>query len=1159
MRIFTNKGFFKKLLCIVLAIIIFSSVVPSNVSYASTSDLIADIGGTLLSPIASLLIGVGDIFMNIIHDALYDLDSSLMLVSQKSDGWGIFWSVVAAIGAVVAAVVLVWVLGLGGAAILAHFGLSLGAAASASLVSTAIVFTLSSGLAAGTFTALSWFGDNVVFPMYQASPEEIFRNEIPLLDINIFKSQDDVLDKYGDPNDYTGLKQKPKNTKKIDSDSVYITIYENASEEQINSEIESVKEEIYDIIKWHGYEGEMPEINLYVDGRKKKSITIEWILGEVGYEAVIKWTGQNNGWTRDYGNYVEENFEIIIKEGEVAWYRAVKKESKKPIYSSGNQVVWAVLKDENNDGIKDINDYKIATDKLIDDLYSEIVSKTTCPYTKEDIFRYYYGYEEGKGLREHLTEWEAKNQTPDNGKISWDAGATDETQFDKGYFELQYTNTILNGQPYCFFVNIAGNDISYSHTEWEEATLQTVSTLGLQLKPVITKWYYAIRNFVLVVMMIILLYIGIRIILCSVASEKAKYKNMLTDWVVAICLVFIMHYIMVFAMNLVDGITNIFATVNGGDDLYSNTYEIDKDFYDKLKTSFNDNGLNVDDYIIANDLDNSGKAYLLWDSKNLLGHARVQAALTESGTLTYVGFGVIFLILVFYTVFFLFTYIKRALYLTFFTIIAPLVAMTYPIDKLHDGKAQAFNMWFKEYIFNLAIQPVHLLLYTVLISSAFQLSSSNMVYSLVAIGFMMPAEKFIRKMFGFDKAQTPGFLGGAAGAALAMAGVNKLFHRRPNKGAKGDAFIDDGGKNGKEDKINIKDDSAVNPFLLANGSGVKQKGNNISNILSNEEKQRQAQIEKDKMQNAVKAAQTYAPGTTNPYMTRNTNNNIIPTKSDAINKQFQSQNAKFKKAEEAAKKKAESRKNGFWAKQGRGIKAATKAYTGQKLRRFGYNLATGKSIRSFAKTAGGLTLGATGALLGGTLGIASGDIGKVGQYGATGAVGGYALGARDIKTSKDMEMAYAEYERAQYENEKEYRKHLLEEQRKAVEGNEKNQKALRTYLKLKDEEDARKKMEEYGEFIDAGITDMEDFATAVRLVEDNGWEKDMAITASKYYKKAGGKPKNMNKRDRENIEYQYKNIARANGVPEEELDKTVNIMLKNLDIYGSTKDDLTQI
>ena len=96
------------------------------------------------------------------------------------------------------------------------------------------------------------------------------------------------------------------------------------------------------------------------------------------------------------------------------------------------------------------------------------------------------------------------------------------------------------------------------------------------------------------------------------------------------------------------------------------------------------------------------------------------------------------------------------------------------IDKISDGKAQAFNMWLKEYIGNLLIQPVHLLLYMILISMAFDLTSQNIVYTLVAMGFLMPAEKLIRSMFGLDKAKTPGFLGGATGAALAMNTMQSL-------------------------------------------------------------------------------------------------------------------------------------------------------------------------------------------------------------------------------------------------------------------------------------------------------------------------------------------------------------------------------------------------
>src|SRR5699024_4284810 len=100
------------------------------------------------------------------------------------------------------------------------------------------------------------------------------------------------------------------------------------------------------------------------------------------------------------------------------------------------------------------------------------------------------------------------------------------------------------------------------------------------------------------------------------------------------------------------------------------------------------------------------------------------------------GYTVIYFVFIIYTVTFLFQYLKRVVYMAFLTMIAPVVALTYPIDKMNDGKAQAFDMWLKEYIFNLLLQPFHLLLYTVLIGSAMDFAAENTIYAIVAIGFL---------------------------------------------------------------------------------------------------------------------------------------------------------------------------------------------------------------------------------------------------------------------------------------------------------------------------------------------------------------------------------------------------------------------------------------
>ncbi len=387
----------------------------------------------------------------------------------------------------------------------------------------------------------------------------------------------------------------------------------------------------------------------------------------------------------------------------------------------------------------------------------------------------------------------------------------------------------------------------YYYMDGNNEVITSKQNTSLQLSKIISKWYYAIRNIALVVMMIILVYIGIRMMTSSIASEKSKYKKMLGDWVVSMCLVFVLHYIMVFAVSINENIIDI---VEAAADENQSIEIIDLQNMDRKKefieAVYKTTGGEANEYF----LDSSGKciyskeeakskdptkdeskiAGFAWPT-NLVGRMRIFCQY-QNGSSEYVGYAVAYLVLVFYTVFFAFTYLKRVLYMAFLTIIAPFVAMTYSIDKIADGKAQAFNMWLKEYIFNLLIQPMHLMLYMILISSAYELSSTNIIYTLVAIGFMIPAEKFVRKMFGFEKAQTPGMLGGAAGAALTMGGMQKLAHlagHGPNKGAK---------PVGKLDKSNSENTSKIRTADSGRGinaliGDIGNEGNEDSGVNSN--------------------------------------------------------------------------------------------------------------------------------------------------------------------------------------------------------------------------------------------------------------------------------------------------------------------------------------
>lgn len=319
-----------------------------------------------------------------------------------------------------------------------------------------------------------------------------------------------------------------------------------------------------------------------------------------------------------------------------------------------------------------------------------------------------------------------------------------------------------------------------------------IHTLSYDLSKFVFGAYKALRMIAIVGMMSVLVYIGIRIVISSGAPQKAKYKQMLGDWLVGMILLFTMHYIMYFSNLFVDQISRLLNNTNPS--LYALEFE---DGNGKIKEKLKDSGFDFQDIgspsnaqvnidalrnqrKVSTYKGDDGKDYIEWYT-NLMGLIRARLNYNAEGeNIAYVGYTIMFLVMVIYTIVFAWTYIKRVIYMAFLTLIAPLVALTYPIDKINDGSAQGFNYWFKEYMFNLLLQPMHLLIYTILVSAALELSLTNIVYGLVALGFIASAEKIVRKMFNFQKADTPGVLAGPAGAAMTMAGMRWLLGHGPH-------------------------------------------------------------------------------------------------------------------------------------------------------------------------------------------------------------------------------------------------------------------------------------------------------------------------------------------------------------------------------------------
>ncbi|MCI8361739.1 MAG: hypothetical protein HFJ41_01025 [Clostridia bacterium] len=249
------------------------------------------------------------------------------------------------------------------------------------------------------------------------------------------------------------------------------------------------------------------------------------------------------------------------------------------------------------------------------------------------------------------------------------------------------------------------------------------------LQGTISGWYIALRNLAIVGLLCVLVYVGIRIIISSTAADKAKHKQMFMDWLIALCLLFFLHYIMSFTLVLIDSVNDAIA---------GNNYASES-----VVVSVSD-----------------GTSF----TTNVMGAARFM--IQSKDNMESFSYLILYIALIVYTGIFTYHYLRRVLTMAFLTIIAPLVALTYPIDKIGDGKAQAFNMWLKEYVYTALIQPFHLIIYMIFVGSAMELVKTNFIFALAAIAFILPAEKLLKKMFGFDKAPL-GMMGALTGFTAA--------------------------------------------------------------------------------------------------------------------------------------------------------------------------------------------------------------------------------------------------------------------------------------------------------------------------------------------------------------------------------------------------------
>lgn len=256
----------------------------------------------------------------------------------------------------------------------------------------------------------------------------------------------------------------------------------------------------------------------------------------------------------------------------------------------------------------------------------------------------------------------------------------------------------------------------------------------------IAGFYMAFRNLAIVLSLAVLVYIGIRMAISSIADEKAKYKQMLINWLVGFGLIFVLHYIIIITIN--------------ANDMLVNALDTGKSF--------------ADDYM-----------------QKLLMQAWSLSFTTSFASI------IMYSALLIMTFIFLIIYIKRMLTISFLVVIAPLISVTYSIDKIGNNRSEILDTWLKEFMYNVLIQPFHCLIYSVFIGTAMNLISEKgsldfgaMTFAIILTSCIFLGQKIIREIFGFSNSKS--LAEKVAIIALATKTVNNVKTIVAIKGAKND-------------------------------------------------------------------------------------------------------------------------------------------------------------------------------------------------------------------------------------------------------------------------------------------------------------------------------------------------------------------------------------
>ena len=218
------------------------------------------------------------------------------------------------------------------------------------------------------------------------------------------------------------------------------------------------------------------------------------------------------------------------------------------------------------------------------------------------------------------------------------------------------------------------------------------------IKEQVVNWYYILRSVALIANLLVLVYVGIRMAISTVASDQAKYKEMLISWLTSFIIIFALPYLLMFIFEMANAFLALVQQAAPKENLDTIILES-----------------------VYGDINKNDVTATFWA-------------------------GITLFMLTYFNIVFFGRYIFRFLKIAFLIIISPLITVMYAL-----GKKDAYKGWLSDLIGAIFMQVVHMTVYSLFLFSTAEIVKAVPILITAFFMAMEKGEKIFNYIFGLKQ------------------------------------------------------------------------------------------------------------------------------------------------------------------------------------------------------------------------------------------------------------------------------------------------------------------------------------------------------------------------------------------------------------------------